>query len=151
MFKNRSFLVKLVNDKDAPESEPVEEVVDVNKIKDHFQKYSFLYGIGIASFTYLIMRERNAGVLSVPDGSDGITIRPLTFLSNRTNVVTVISRGTQGPPSWVVRCKETGEIFVSQIEAARSMNIPPSILSSHLNGKFDDALGHHFERICMAA
>ena len=117
----------------------------------HKVAYSFGTGVAIAGITCVIMRGRYAGVLRVPDGSERITIRPFTFLSNRTNIITLIGRETQGPPSWVVRCKETGDIFISQLDAARTMNLSPSNLSSHLNGKYSDVSGFHFERICLAA
>jgi hypothetical protein len=40
----------------------------------------------------------------------------------------------QGPPSYVIRCVETGEIFTSQAEACRKLGLDPSTLSRHLNG-----------------
>jgi hypothetical protein len=67
------------------------------------------------------------------------------------NNVSYISANRQGPPSWVVRCKETGEIFSSQHAASLMMNITASKLSKHLNGELPHAHGWHFERICMAA
>jgi hypothetical protein len=128
------------------------EIPFADRIANHVRAHKTEYLVaGVAGITFLIMRGRNAGVLRVLDGSDGITVRPLTLLSNKTNVVTLIGRDTQGPPSWVVRCLETGDFFVSQADAAKSMNIPASVLSTHLNGKFEDALGLHFERICLAA
>jgi hypothetical protein len=136
----------------------IERIIVLDQVKTHVRKHQTVYSmVAIAGITCVIMRGRNASVLRVLDGSfdfprsSTVTIRPLTFLSHRTTVVAVVSRGTQGPPSWVVRCLETGEIFISQADAAKAMNISASILSSHLNGKFEHALGNHFERICMAA
>ena len=127
----------------------------IDEVKAHVSRHKTAYligaGIGIAGITFLIMRGRHVGVLRVPYGSDEVTVRPLTFFSNRTNVVTIIDKGTKGAPSWVVHCKETGEVFKSQLEAAKTMNLSPSNLSSHLNGRYSDVSGFHFERICMAA
>jgi hypothetical protein len=129
---------------------------EIQKLKEHFKKHKRRYlelagGLGIAGISWTIMRGCHAGVLRVPDGSDGITVRPLSVLSNRMNVVTLIEANRQGAPSWIVRCKETGEFFSSQLQAAREMGISPANLSSHLNGKFDDVSGFHFERIAMVA
>ena len=58
MLKGRSFLVKMV--KDDPSGNP-EEVDVADEVKSHFEKYKFVYlaggiGVGVAGFTYLIMR-----------------------------------------------------------------------------------------------
>ena len=62
-----------------------------------------------------------------------------------------ITSNRQGPPSWVVRCIETGEVFSSQNKAAEVLGISKQDLSKHLNKTMDTADGLHFERICMAA
>ena len=67
------------------------------------------------------------------------------------NDVSFIFSNRQGPPSWVIRCKETGDIFSSQAKAALEMNIEASRISEHLNGVRDSVNGYHFERICLAA
>jgi hypothetical protein len=67
------------------------------------------------------------------------------------NNISYISSNRPGPPSWVVRCLETGLIFTSQAKACVEMDITPSDMSKHLNGVQDTARGFHFERICMAA
>lgn len=67
------------------------------------------------------------------------------------NVVSYFSSGRQGPPSWVVRCLETGDVFTSQRAAAFAMGLAQDHLSNHLNGIRDNVNGFHFERICMAA
>ena len=62
-----------------------------------------------------------------------------------------VEANRQGPPSWVVRCLETGEVFSSQNKAAEVLNVSPHDISLYLNGLKDNAGGLHFERICMAA
>ena len=71
--------------------------------------------------------------------------------SNVLNNVSYISANRQGPPSWVVRCIETGKIFTSQHLTALEMDLPENELSRHLNGALDHVRGFTFERICMAA
>jgi hypothetical protein len=95
------------------------------------------------------------GVASQPVGRDiVVTARRGIAVTGRKvvmNNVSYISADRQGPPSWVVRCKETGDIFTSQNSAAVKMNIPANNLSQHLNGVRDHVNGLHFERICLAA
>jgi hypothetical protein len=117
-------------------------------VRSHFERhkiaYSFGAGLAIAGITCLIMRGVRSqhigrGISVVADGS---VVKDNLFL---------ISSRRQGAPSWVVRCLETGEIFSSQLSAAKEMNLPASELSQHLNGKMDHVRGFTFERICMAA
>ena len=159
MFKGRSFLVKMVKDDEAGHEEEVDVTED---IRSHFQKNKNAYIAGIVGFTFasitcLYMRGRYEAL--APGGAYGpetadtlVTMRPLSLLSNRmTNVVTVIDSNRQGPPSWVVRCLETGNIFTSQNAAADAMGLSATNLSQHLNGVQDSVNGFTFERICMAA
>lgn len=125
-------------------------------IKEHFKKHRTIYlctatGVVVAGITCVIMR----GVASrhIEDGCTVLAKGGYTVLGKSvvTNNVSYISSNRQGPPSWVVRCIETGNIFASQKSAAIEMGIDPSNLSKHLNGIFNNADGYHFERICMAA
>lgn len=68
-----------------------------------------------------------------------------------TNNVAIIDARRQGPPSWVVRCVETGEITASQRAMSLAMDIPETKISKHLNGLLENAGGYHFERICVSA
>jgi hypothetical protein len=124
-------------------------------IKEHISRhkvaYSFGSGIVVAGITFCIMR----GVASQPI-SRGIAVtaeRGIAVLGKKVvmNNVSYISANRQGPPSWVVRCLETGDIFSSQNAAANTMGLSPAEISQHLNGMRDHVLGHHFERICLAA
>ena len=67
------------------------------------------------------------------------------------NNVSFVSVPRQGPPSWIIRCVETNDIFISQASAALKMELPQSEISKHLNGVMDHVRGYHFERIAMAA
>jgi hypothetical protein len=123
---------------------------DEESVKEHFRKYRIAYISGgvvtFAGITWVIMRGRHAGVLSVPDGLETVTVRPLSFFSKQS-VVTVIEREGRGHPGYLVQCKETGDIFLSQAEAARNAGTSAANMSSHLTGKFPDIYGLHYERI----
>jgi polygalacturonase len=127
-----------------------------DKFKEHIQKYKVVYtvgitGVGVAGITWLIMR----GITSQPISScvTGTTGSYVIGTGKKVIIdnVSFISADRQGPPSWVVRYKETGMIFTSQRSAAIAMEISEFNLSKHLNGFQEDAQGYHFERICMAA
>ena len=121
-------------------------------IKQHQVIYSLGAGVGIAGITCLIMRDVTF-TESISRGNAVTAKRGIAVLGKRVvmNNVSYISSRRQGPPSWVIRCKETDQIFTSQAAAAMLMDITPSELSQHLNGRKPHALGWHFERICMAA
>jgi hypothetical protein len=74
-----------------------------------------------------------------------------SIVNNVMNNVSYFAANRPGPPSWVIRCLETNELFMSQAQAAFEMELLPCEISNHLNGLRDDVRGFHFERICMAA
>jgi len=126
------------------------------KFKAHIKKYKVVYVAGttgsiFAGITYIIMRgvasQPIRGAIGVPAEGDIVVLGKKVVIGN----ISYISADRQGPPSWVVRCKETGEIFTSQKAAAKEMGILASQLSQHLNGVRDHVDTYHFERICMAA
>jgi hypothetical protein len=126
-----------------------------DRFKQHVNEHKVPYligaGVGIAGITYAITR----GVTSQPIGhgisvtaQDGISVLGKKVVMSN---VSYISANRQGPPSWVTRCLESGEIYSSQALAAMHEKVDPSYLSKHLNGLMENANGKHFERICMAA
>ena len=130
------------------------KVEKVKKNVDNNKKVYITAGViavVAAGITVLIMR----GVASQPidRGIAVVAKRGIAVQGKKVvmNNVSYISADRQGPPSWVIRCKETGEIFTSQRSAASLMNIPENELSRHLNGLRDHVRGNTFERICMAA
>jgi len=100
------------------------------------------------------MKGRHAEMQSVSDRTElqrgSVFVRPLNFLSRNNNVVSVVEREGRGHPGYIVRCIETGDMFLSQKEVAKAYNCPDSILSMHLRGKIPDFAGHHFERVGIA-
>jgi len=124
--------------------------------REHIKRNKEVYiciGVGLTSagITYLIMRSAaTQHISSSVTGTAGSSVTGTgknVVISN----VSFISSDRKGPPSWVVRCKETGNIFTSQRTAALAMGIDESNLSKHLNGLQPTAENYHFERICMAA
>lgn len=144
---------------------------NVEKFKEHVKKYKEAYitaGVSLAVITCLIVRSRSDFSISrgisvaakrgpaVPEKTSvnalevnrgGLVLGNIYALNN----VSFISSNRQGPPSWVVRCLETGGIFASQNSAAIEMELSSSELSKHLNGVLDNVQGFRFERVCMAA
>lgn len=126
-------------------------------VKSHIREHKVVYcsvgsSIIVAGITVLIMR----GVASqhIDRGISVVAERGISVFADRsvvTNNVSLISSRRQGAPSWVVRCIETGQTFMSQLAAAEGMNLPASEISKHLNGVMDNVRGFTFERICMAA
>ena len=129
----------------------------LENVKNHLSERREFYigvscGVAAVGITCLIMR----GVASSQPIGHGISVtaeRGISVLGKKVvmNDVSYIVSNRQGPPSWVVRCVETGGIFSSQNSAAREMGLSTAELSKHLNGLMDTVRGYTFERICMAA
>jgi hypothetical protein len=127
-----------------------------DKVKEHIKQHKEAYivgaaGIGLATITWLITRGNtsqsiNRGIPVVANGGIPVVGKKIAIGS-----ISYISADRQGSPSWVVRCKETGNIFTSQRSAALEMELPASEISRHLNGILENVRGFTFERICMAA
>lgn len=126
------------------------------KFKKHIKENKKIYITGtvcflVAGITCIIMRGRYADMQSVSDGLAKVTVRPLSFFSKHidqsTTIVNVVEREGRGHPGYITRCLETGELFLTQGEAAKAFSLSPANLSSHINGKFKDCGGYHFERV----
>ena len=121
-------------------------------IKEHIKKHQTAYaclstGIIVAVFTSFVLRNNTPKIIKVDAGNDAVVMGANSVL----NQVSYITAERQGPPSWVVRCLETNQIFTSQNAASETMELDRSTLSRHLNGMIEHVNGYHFERICMAA
>lgn len=128
----------------------------VEKVKTHIKEHQVFYGVAagvtIAGITLVIMRGRCSGS-SISSGISGTADRGISVIGKKVNMnnVSYISQNRKGPPSWVVRCTDTGDVFTSQRLAAARFDIPENELSKHLNGIMDSVRGHRFERLCLAA
>lgn len=127
----------------------------IDKVVDHVKKHKTIYISGgvvvIAGITYAIMRSkprplwRGVEPTSVVKSANTAS----QFFTNKStiNMITVLERDGRGHPGWPVQNLETKQVFLSQRQAAEAFNISPGNLSSHLNGKFPNANGLHFERV----
>lgn len=153
LFKNRSFLVKMVKDEDADESNTLE--VDIDEVRSHFRRNKNTYlaigaGIGLAGITYLVMKSSVPVTPTIPntmDGHDVVNVLPRasSFAKQTNNITTVLIR--RGHPGTMVLCKETGEVFGSIARAAEANGINRPNLSSHLAGRLPHVGGLTFEKL----
>lgn len=123
-------------------------------IRDHQVRYSCIVtAIVVAGITVIIMRSNAArgGARESFNARGGLTnTASFNFCNKPTiNVTTVVDREGRGHPGWPVRNLETKRICLSQREAAREFDIPESVLSGHLKGRFPDVDGLHFERVSL--
>lgn len=109
----------------------------------------------VATRSFTIMRDHSrpirVAVGEPAQGAVGVLGEKVKIKNSTLNVVSYVSSERQGPPSWIVRCKETGDIFTSQKAASIEMGLSQAHISLHLNGKMDHVRGFTFERIAMAA
>lgn len=126
------------------------------RLRTHIQEHKRDYVIGaggaaVAGFTCLLMR--GTASRSINCGTSVVADRGISVVGKKVVMsnVSYISADRQGPPSWVVRCKQTGDVFTSQRSAAFEMDLPQAELSKHLNGVMDNVRGYNFERLCLAA
>jgi hypothetical protein len=129
------------------------------KIKEHIEKHKVAYlcaltGVGVAGITFLIMKEFRTDIRGVSGCPEKEPTDSFSFISNRSmfgsvsnNIVTTIHKQNRGNPGYITKCLDTGELFETQGDAARIMGVSKNVLSAHLNGKFPDVDGLHFERL----
>ena len=133
---------------------------DVARIKMHFRKnktrYQF-FGLGmIAGITVVIMRGRYealayGGAYGPQTADNLVTMRPLSFMSNRMQNTVKIFANHTGRPGYLIHSKDYDLYFSSQRETAHMFGISEGVLSKHLNGILPDAKGYQFERVHLAA
>ena len=126
------------------------------KLKAHWEKYKQTYitvgvsiavGVMVGVGVYVLTKQKNPNIkVDISGNTDsnpiGVNLGTLNY---------TVEANRQGPPSWVVRCLETGEVFSSQRKAAEELGVSDRDISTHLNGMKDNVGGLHFERICMSA
>lgn len=122
------------------------------KLKAHWEKYKQTYitiGVGVViGVTIFIVARKTAPTLNVGKSAKVSNVKQFVTKGDLNYTIT---SNRQGPPSWVVRCIETGDIFSLQNKAAEALGVSSTNISYQLNGIKPDINGLHFERICMAA
>lgn len=121
----------------------------IDKVKKHFSDNKQLYlGIGIgavvtAAVAYLIIQGKDS--VDVTAIQKGYTITG--DVSNTINQIIEVGISRPGPKSFVIQCLESQKTWPSMRSAAEDLGVNPGKLSSHLNGKFPDVNGLHFEKL----
>lgn len=121
----------------------------INKIKNHFEENKKYYivgaGCGAVGFASAVGAfYATGGTIQIVDGFK------IQICSPTTNTVQLIQNVTrQGPPSWIIENKNTGEKFMSQRRAALLNGHSMNRLSSHLNDpeNYPDVDGQKYERV----
>ena len=117
--------------------------VKYTEVKDHVERNRVVYYpmvlIGTVVVTAIVTRR--------------VSTRPI-FLAKKIEIkdsVLLIKtyERQQGPPSRVIRCLENDKIYHSQEQAAKTLKISRGMLTTHLNGKAENAGGFHFERVAI--
>jgi hypothetical protein len=108
----------------------------------------FTVGVVFTGATLIVARRFDArymaGVTRTALLANKVTVRDQSVL-----LIQTFERWT-GPPSWMVRCVETGTVFTSQLAACRHMGLNPSIMSKHVRGLTESIDGYHFVRVGVA-
>ena len=133
----------------------------MNKIKTHLREHKNTYILVgscavVAGITWGIMREPRAilrGGMDCPakEPTGSLSFAKTFFGDATNNVTTTIHTGSKGHPGFVTRCIETGELFATQGDAARTFDIPENFMSAHLNKGFELKEGVSFERVGVLA
>lgn len=137
----------------------------MNRIKAHVKRHPRAYivgGVCLAGITAIVMRKHipvlQGGAEPILQGGVGEldVVQPRVFSLNffshnsgNSHTVATIHKGTKGHPGFLTRHVESGTVFENQSAAAKAFDVYPSLLSGHLNGKFPDVDGHHFERVSV--
>jgi len=125
------------------------------EVKEHFAKYRNIYitagivvlGSVVTGFTVYSVTKTDIKPVSIGDIHENSNVA--VNLGGTLNYT--IQSARKGPPSWVVRCLETGQLYSSQEKASKELGINKATLSRHLNGLLDEVNHLHFERVCLSA
>ncbi len=99
----------------------------IKKIKNHLREKKVTYVVGTGCLvvgTAIGFFALGGGVQVV----DSLKITLINWKSPHTSQTILIR---QGHPGYIVRCKETGELFASLNSAAKAKGINPGNLSHH--------------------
>jgi len=113
-----------------------------SKILNHFKRHKWKYITGalcIGSFIigYCMNKPQVITNVITQTTDDGVN-----FIGDKNIVLNLVRRGH---PGFVVKCKETGEVFASIRRCASVMGVSTSNIRNQINGKITDVSGYTFE------
>lgn len=110
---------------------------------DRYKKYYLLGGVvalaSLSAFAGYKVGSKNSASGNI-NGLLNINADPI-----QNNITVALVR--RGHPGNQILCNQTGEVFASQMRAAKANGISPSSLSEHLRGLKDDVNGLTFENL----
>lgn len=118
------------------------------KIKSHFQRNKKVYlGCGVTAIvtavgTLLLVNSRDIVIAKFNTQQIGV-------INSNKNIEVYIE--ALGDPGNIIQDTVTGTVYASQNQAAKALDLNPSRLSQHLNGKVDNVDGHKLVRLGKAA
>lgn len=118
-----------------------------NKIKEHWNNHKEKYLIGATALSTGIAIGLAIQIRNMTVQGEAVAMNNALININPTANAVVVP---QGHPGYVIQNLDTGEIYMSQNQAAKALGISATILSQHLNGKVDDVSGMKFNRLGVA-
>lgn len=109
-------------------------------VKNHLKKHKAAY---IAGGTGLIIGAAGAYFLSKGKAPEIQVVKPNNALFNWNNFIVNPDSGP-GHPGNKIRHVESGDVFRSQKEAAKALNLSANDISRQVNGEKDHVKGNHF-------
>lgn len=112
------------------------------KVKTHVKNNKKVYiaagvGVAVGAGVVLCLGDR-VNVTQIAIGKNNV-LKQTTLLVRR------------GHPGFVIKCKETGEVFASQNRAAEALGVSARSIARHLKGEHPNAGGFTFENLGEAA
>ncbi|HMT87991.1 MAG TPA: hypothetical protein PKC73_00020 [Dermatophilaceae bacterium] len=119
----------------------------LEKTKEHLKKHKTAYLVGAGVVTSVVL---GAVVTAVTRNGKVANQTVVGFKVGDVTQTIEIYIEALGDPGNIIQDVATGTVYASQGEAARTLGIPPSVLSKHLNGHKADAHGHVFAKLGKA-
>ena len=123
-------------------------MIAFDKVKEHVGRHKVAYTAGamvvVSGASFYVGARVGSPIAFTQKGT-------IVGINNKLYQTVVVLVNRQGPPSWMIRCVETGEEFLSQRSAAFTHNLTERELSRHLNGMLESVGGKHYIRTGLAA
>jgi hypothetical protein len=117
-----------------------EKTETIEKIKQHVVRNKTAYLAGGVCFVL-----GAATAIALKDKGSLVSVKEFLNMKWHSPTMTNIIMPSLGDPGNVVRDLDTGTIWASQGQSARSFGVDPWVVSNHLKGLLPDVKGHHLE------